>query len=105
MESNMICDVPKLGTFWFNKKGIKNIIALAHMTKKYCVTLDTKKEKTLIVHLRQQTVKFHQMSNGLYSMNPCHDEVNPTFVVQCLNTVEENMQYLSPRQLEQAKKA
>ena len=38
-------------------------------------------------------------------MNPCHEEVNPTFDVQCLNTVEENMQYLSPQQLEQAKKA
>ena len=53
MESNMICNVPKLGTFWFNKKGITNIIALAHMTQKYCVTLDTNKEKALIAHLPQ----------------------------------------------------
>eukprot|EP00957_Ditylum_brightwellii_P191449 14576133-Ditylum_brightwellii.AAC.1 len=45
------------------------------------------------------------MSNGLYGMNPCHDKVNPTFIMQCLNTVKESMQYLSPQQLEQAKKA
>eukprot|EP00957_Ditylum_brightwellii_P171690 13070544-Ditylum_brightwellii.AAC.1 len=44
------------------------------------------------------------MSNGIHGMNPCHEEVNPTFAAQCLNTVEENMQYLSPWQLKQAKK-
>eukprot|EP00957_Ditylum_brightwellii_P066935 5080273-Ditylum_brightwellii.AAC.1 len=45
------------------------------------------------------------MKNGLYGMNPCKDEDEPTINVQCLNSVEENVKFLSPRQLERAKQA
>eukprot|EP00957_Ditylum_brightwellii_P039734 3007156-Ditylum_brightwellii.AAC.1 len=45
------------------------------------------------------------MKNGIYGMNPCKDEDEPTFNLQCLNSVKENLRFLSPRQLERAKQA
>ena len=43
--TNQICDIHFLGTHWFNKSAITNIIALADMTKHFRVTMDSKEEK------------------------------------------------------------
>ena len=40
------------------------------MTDKFRVTFDSIKEKALIVHLPNKIIKFHQMNNGFYRMNP-----------------------------------
>ena len=72
------------------------------MTKKYKVTYDSGKEKTFHIHMPNTIVKFRQMGNGLYGMNPKHDN---TFIkmkipgnIHMLNTSEENFKFLSKRQ-------
>ena len=88
LGSTMKCDVPHLGTHWFNPKWITNIISLAHMANHFPVTYDSGKEKAFLVHMPNKIVKFKQMNNGLYAMNP-HDKsrVNLTNMI---NTVDEN---------------
>jgi hypothetical protein len=59
-----------VGECWYNPHSITNIIALSDMTKKFRVTMDSSKEKALLVHFPNKVVKFKQMKNGLYAMNP-----------------------------------
>ena len=65
-----ICDVPYLGTQWFNENAVTNIISLADIAEKYRVTMDTKDEKSFTVYLPDKTIKFPQMRGGLYARNP-----------------------------------
>ena len=69
-EHFQTCEIPFLGTHWFNEGAITNIISLADLNKKYKVTIDTAKEKTMIVHLKEKQVKFSEMRGGLYARNP-----------------------------------
>ena len=63
--------------------------------------MDTAKEKTMIVHLKQKQVKFSQMPGGLYARNPKlkeKDQQNQTSKrMQNYLTVKENTQYISKR--------
>ena len=77
MVSQKKCEVPHLGTHWFNESSIANIISLADMTNKYKVTYVSGKEKAFHVHTPNTMVKFRQMGNGLYGMHPKH---NNTFI-------------------------
>ena len=63
------CKIPVLGIYWFTEGAITNIISLADLSKNYRVTMDTAKEKTMIVHLKDKQVKFSQMPGGLYARN------------------------------------
>ena len=65
--TTQICDVPYLGTQWFNKNAVTNIIRLADIAEKYQVTMDTEDEKLFTVYLPDKTVKFPQMRGGLYA--------------------------------------
>jgi hypothetical protein len=58
MTLDMICDLPLFGTVWFNEKSIANIISLSGITKKYRVTMDSIKDKALLVHLPNKIVQF-----------------------------------------------
>ena len=64
------CEIPFLGTHWFNNEVITNIISLADITKKFRVTIDSQKEKALVVHMDDKIVKFEQMPGGLYARKP-----------------------------------
>ncbi len=77
------------------------------MTKKFRVTMDSKEELALLVHMPDKIVRFKQLSNGLYAMDPSDEksyELKPK-PYQFLNTVEGNMKFLSPRQQKRAKQA
>ena len=58
------CEIPHLGKHWFNKEAITNIISLADLSDKHRITMDTEKEKSMIVHLGEKQVKFYQMPGG-----------------------------------------
>ena len=107
MESREKCDVPRLSTYWFNRNTLTNIISLAHMAEKFRVTYDSNVEKALCVHLPDRIVKFHQLRNNLYALNPSDKNYlgEETDKAQFVNTIEENMRFLSPRQKERVKKA
>ena len=60
--------------------------------------MDTAKEKTMIVHLKDTQVKFSQMPGGLYVHNPKlkqkeHKNIKSTSMQNYL-TVTENTQYI-----------
>ena len=80
------------------------------MTSKFRVTMDSKEELALLVHMPDKIIKFKQFSNGLYAMDPNDDTSfiltkNSKKPYQFLNTVEEKFKFLSPRQQKQAKRA
>ena len=70
MKVNHICDIPYLGTQWFSKDTVTNIISLADITQNYRVTMNNAKEKSMMVHLDHKKVKFNQMPGGLYNRKP-----------------------------------
>ena len=63
------CKIPYLGTHWFHKDTILNIISLVDLTKQYRITMDTDIEKRMTMHINQQKVKFCQLPGGLYACN------------------------------------
>jgi hypothetical protein len=100
MTTDQICDVPDLSTRWYNPDALTNIISLADLDSKCCVTYDSKKDKVLHVHLPDKIVRFPELKNGLYALDPHKDNIvhKANKNVQMLNTVEENLQFFSPRQ-------
>jgi hypothetical protein len=77
------------------------------MTDNFRVTMDSKEERVLLVHMPDKIVKFKQFSNGLYAMDP-NDKMSFEMKkkpYQFLTTVKDNMKFLSKRQQEQAKRA
>ena len=84
MVTKQLCDVPFLGTVWFNENLLTNIISLALMVEKHRVTYDSSAEEAFLVHLPHKVVKFYQLSSRLYSMNP--KETNKVYT-----KVESNM--------------
>ena len=102
MVLSKIFDVPHLGTHWFNEDSITNIISVTDMVKYFRVTFDSDNQLALLVHMPNQLVKFKQMNNKLYAMNPEESKSfsNPTTNFQFVNTLEENDTFLTPRQCE-----
>ena len=89
-----------------------NIIALSDMTNKFWVTMDSNIEKALFVHLPDKAVKFKQLHNNVYGMNPADPESYITKnqfekqnKIQMMNVVGDNLRYMSERQQQRAKHA
>ena len=74
MKSQQKCDIPHLGECWFNRDSITNIIVMCDMRNKFRITMDTRKEAALLVHMGDKAVKFKEWPNGLYAMNPSDPE-------------------------------
>jgi hypothetical protein len=107
MKSHQKCDIPHIENVWFNKHSITNIISMQDMTAKFRVTMDSKEELALLVHLPDKIVKFKQFSNGLYAMDP-NDKKSYELTkkpYQFVSTVKENLKFLSPRQQKRARRA
>ena len=69
MKSHQKCDIPHIKDVWYNENSMTNIISLKDMTNKFRVTMDSKEELALLVHMPDKIVKFKQFSNGLYAMD------------------------------------
>jgi hypothetical protein len=76
-------------------------------TSKFCVTMDSKEETAQLVHFPNTVMKFKQMSNGLYAMNPTMPESYGKLPnqYQMIHTIKENMTFLTPRQQKRALRA
>ena len=107
MTVTNICDIPYLGTHWFNAEAITNIISLADISKKYRVTMDTAQEKCMTVHLNDDKVKFEQLPGGLYGRKPqvTNNEDNKIkHVENSYLSVDDNVQFISKPQLKKAQR-
>jgi hypothetical protein len=60
------CEIPHLGECWYNKHSITNIIALSDMTDTFRVTMDSTKEKALLVHFWNKVGKRAYKARELY---------------------------------------
>jgi hypothetical protein len=105
MRATLKCDLQHIKDVWFNEDSMTNIIALKDMTQKFRVTMDSSKEPALLVHMPNQIVKFKQFPNGLYAMDPNDDNSFIKKPYQFLQSVQENMKFLSSRQQERARRA
>ena len=93
------CDIPYINDVWYNKNRITNIISMKDMTDKFRITMDLEEELALLVHMSNNIVGFNPFSNCLYAMEP-NDENSYVLTkeeYQFMNTLEENMKFLSPR--------
>jgi hypothetical protein len=74
------------------------------MVKKFRVTIDSDKEKALLVHLLNKIVCFKQMKNKLYTLNlkEKNNCVNLKTKIYMISTVTEHPSYLSPQQQKRA---
>ena len=100
-------EVTELCEHQFNEKLVTNIISLAHMDNKYQVTYNQDKERACNTHMQDKTVKFKESDNGLYVMYPNSKQivVHHNQQMKIINTVEENLKSILPRQVKLAKKA
>jgi hypothetical protein len=107
MRMHKKCTVPHLRRQWFNDNLITNIIALCNISKMFRVTMDTNKEKALLVHMPGKILRFREMKCGLYAMNP--KDPDHQFDIegqaQMVQTLTDNLKFLSPRQQKRAYRA
>lgn len=78
-DSNMVGDFPNLGTVWFNKESIANILSLSDVRKVCRVTMDTQEQDTamMCVHCFDGSVmRFVEHPSGLYVFNASGKNVN-----------------------------
>lgn len=87
---------------WFKKRAVTNILALANVTKQYRVTYDSGNDKGFVVHRSEfglPDMRFQLHRSGLHIYDPKMEQL--TFV----NTVEQNMQAFTKRQIASAHEA
>ena len=54
---------------WHNKESMTNVISLADMADDHIVTMDTSKDKSMLVHLPDKIVRFVQMENRPHGLS------------------------------------
>ena len=95
-------NVNRFGEVWYDLESIANIFSFAELKDKHHITYDSKVEDAFNIHLPHKVVKFKRSSNGLYLFQPpkqAYHEMN------LLNSVAENQQHYTGRQLAKAKLA
>ena len=76
-----------------------NILSMSNVKAKFRVTYDSEGEDRFIVHKPDKLVYFNCAPNGLYVHNMENREIT------LLNTIKENKEGFSKRQIERAKEA
>ena len=65
------CEVPNLKCkSYFNKDSMTNVISLVDLSEEYQITMDTKIDTTMCVHMKDKVIMFGQMHNRLHSLDP-----------------------------------
>ena len=113
-ESYQFGDTEFFGSVWFNPASLANILSLAQV-RKYCrVTMDTRQEPAMIVHLGNgKIMKFKEYTNGLYFYDTREDLIELSKDKQVttsenvtdyslMQSVEENKQLFTHKQLKAA---
>ena len=107
MKSHQKCDIPDINDVWYNKHPITNIRGMKDMLDNFRVTMYSKDELELLVHMINNIVRLKQFSIWLYAMDPNDENI---FVLtmkeyQFMNTLEEKLKCLSLIQQKRAKQA
>ena len=97
--TNKVGTLSGYGEVWFSEQAIANILSLANVSKRYPVVYNSKEARGFVVMKPDRKVVFHQSPQGLFY----HDTTNRA--VMLVNTVHENMEGFTKRQVERAKAA
>ena len=90
---------------YFNRKGIANILSLAHVSDRFRVTMDTKNSPTIDVHLDDGSVlSFARYSSGIYFYNTedSKNKKRKVYDYSLLNTVIDNNRSFTKKQISDA---
>jgi hypothetical protein len=97
---------------YYNKDSMTNIISLVDMADNYRITIVTKFDKVMYVHMNNKVVRFSQIHNQFCSLDPKYNNVYTSeqfkekfkenkenydknnAKVQMINTIKENLKYL-----------
>ena len=96
-------DYPGYGVVPVHEDAVTNIFALAKLAKKFRVTYDSAKEDVILVHTPDGIKRFVRHNTGLYVHRP--EAPSSAKMLVHVQTVEENMQFHTPREVQRAKKA
>ena len=97
-RTNMVGELNRYGTTWYNPKGIANLLSLSQVEKKHRVTYDSAASKAFVVHKSDGSERqFEQAKSGLFYMDA---EQNSGTVL--VNTVEENKSKYTKRDYQRA---
>ena len=69
MYMNKSCTIPNLGSGYFNKNRLTNIIVLTDMRKKFRVMYNSSKESAFLVHTPSKIIKFSETKEGVYAID------------------------------------
>ena len=98
---NMIGDLAGYGWVYYNPHGIANILSMANVESSGCrITYDTYKGGDFKVHSNQKVLSFRRLTCGLYAL-----DARKKTSFSLINTVDENKQMFTPRQIQQAQDA
>ena len=88
-----------------------NIIAIKDIANKYRVIMDSSVEKAPFVHISDKIVRFKQLNNNLYGLDP-RDKSNYMSKeeykeknIQIMNVVQDNLENISERYQKRVKAA
>ena len=99
---------------WVYEKGLANILALCDVVRHCRVTMDSERERSIIVHCKDGTIfKFIEMENGLYGCYPEDNNATSNHVTaysflqtnddkKLLNTVTDQKKLFTARQVKAA---
>jgi len=110
-EVRQRADLPDFGTVWFDSNSITNIFSHAEMSDKYHITYNNHEKghgDVFKVHTPKKIVFFKRLGNNLYVHKPTQAQSTTTSSEDKLNlvtTVQENINFYTPRQFERAKRA
>lgn len=108
--STLVGDLNNFGPVWYNPASLANILSLAEVRLKCCVTMETAIEAAMLVHkLDGSVMKFHEYQTGLYYHDVAverkkvsnNDVIDYSFV----NTVAGNKERFHRREIEGADRA
>jgi hypothetical protein len=110
-EVRQKADLPDFGTIWFDPNSITNIFSHAEMSDRFHITYDNHDKDhgdVFKVHTPKKTVVFQRLGNNLYVHKPSNtaaSEDESDGKLNLVTTVEENVNFYTPRQFERAKRA
>ena len=112
LHVNKLGTLPAYGEVPFNRNAVTNIMSLAQAADKYKVTYDSSIDDAFYVHTPEKTVRFARNKSNLYVHKPKSlaaddkaQEAKETQLHSHLQTVEENLKFYTPREVQHAKAA
>ena len=99
ITTNKIGYKKNYGKVWFDERAITNILCLKNVKHKYRVTYDSSTDGVFTMHKPGQQLHFVMHKDGLHY----HDTRNSEITL--VQTVQENEEGYSQRQIQDAKKA